>query len=358
MPDTPFGGSLGAPGTRVTARLDLSTDFWAYILKTLVIIIAADIVIFCIMMIGWLSGSWIFVPLTTTTFALIISWMILALGRPPSGAVQFIIGNLWLIGIVGGIVLGAPFMPWSLWRWLNTGTMRQIGEAIKSAWGLPWWAWFVLLVAWSIGAARKLGKIALGIIVGGSIIWTAANFEQWPLFAQAWSRLRYLLIPYLWPVIGACMLLVMVMIQQQLFPNLEWLARPVSLEELREIGFFGLLAPRLFSLPPEEPLPERHVEVEFKTETGRRYATLPDSPEAREFYDAVKRGETFALRTARKYGVTRAQFNTSIRDVFVDRGWANWKDDRYPQQGVDLTDEGIKVIEHLVLGDTTPDMEE
>lgn len=354
MPNGVLGGNLGAPGTRVTARLDLSTDFWAYILKTLVIIIAADLVIFCIMMTGWLADSWLFVPATTTAIALLISWMILALGRPPNGFVRFIIGNMWMAGIIGGILLAAPFVPWSLWRWLNTGTMRQIGDAIKDAWGLPWWSWFILVFVWAIGAIRKVGKVILVVLVSAALTWMGANFDDWPLFAQAWSRIRYLLIPYLWPVIGACMLLVMVMIQQQLFPNLEWLAKPVSLEELREIGLFGLLAPRLFSLPPEEPPPERRLEIELKTENGRKYATLPDSPEAREFYSAVKRGESFALRTARKYGVSRGAFDNQIRDVFLDRSWAFWKDEQNPQQGLELTEEGWQVIEHLVLADTTP----
>jgi len=319
-----------------------------------VLVIALDAALFCVMMIGWLANHWIFVPLTLSSFSLLVAWFLLAFGRPQGEWTRRIIGNMWMLGALAGVLLAAPFMPWSMWRWLNSGALAKIADSIKAAWGLPPWAWFVAIGFWAIGAIRKIGKVILGIIVSSAVVWIGARFDGWSLFATAWSRLRYLLIPYLWPVVGAMVLLAWVMIQQELFPNLEWTMKPLSLEELREVGLTGLLAPRWFSQPPEAPLPERHVEIEWKTEKGRKFVTLPDHLEAREFYRAVKRHESFSLRTARKYGVSRKVFNEQIRDVFLDRDWAEWHDDRHPQQGIDLLDEGWQVIEHLVLADTTP----
>lgn len=347
-------GGYGQPGTRLTGILDLKTDLLAHILKPLVLVIALDVALFCIMLVGWLANHWLFVPLTLASFGLLVAWFLLVFGRPQDEWVRRIIGNLWILGLLAGVLLAAPFMPWSMWHWLNSGAMARIADKVRAAWALPPWVWFVAIGIWAIGAIRKVGKVIFGVLIASAVAWIGIRFDDWHLFATAWTRLRYLLIPYLWPVIGAMILLAWVMVQQELYPNLEWTLKPLSLEELREIGLMGLLAPRWFSQPSEAPVPERHVEIEFQTDKGRKFATLPDTPEAREFYRAIKRGETFALRTARKYGVSRLVFNSQIRDVFVERGWAEWKDDRHPQQGIDLLESGWQVIEHLVLADTTP----
>ena len=108
--------------------------------------------------------------------------------------------------------------------------------------------------------------------------------------------------------------------------------------------------PKLLGGPRKpQPVAERVVKIEATSEHGKKYATLPDTDAARNFYRAVKRGESFSLRTARKHQVGRETFNKYIRDVFRDREWADWRDDDHPEQGIELNEEGWLAIESLVL---------
>ncbi len=148
------------------------------------------------------------------------------------------------------------------------------------------------------------------------------------------------------------------MAKEMLFPSLEWTFDPVSLEELKEVGLIGLWMPGLFSKSQEsepEPEPEPVVRAEHRDDTGNgvkeRYARLPISNRARDFYRAVAKGAPFTLSTARQCKVGRRTFENKIRKVFLERGWLRWKDEQHHDQGLVLTTAGAEMIGELVAND-------
>lgn len=345
-----IGGNLGAPGTRITRRLGPDDEVWLYVWQSIAGAVALDLVL-TLTLLSYLIIGWWSMALFCAVVGFLVGLVALAFGRPQWEPVRWTLGNLWAIGALVGALIGHR------WYAMIGEGVQLILDQIAVLGLLPWWAYaaagsVVLAILLWTGWKAALVLAVLAPLMG-ILIWSDGG--DW---RQAWLYLRWLLIPYSWPVMGFALLLALVMGKEMLFPSLEWVFKPVSLEELREVGLIGLWLPGLIGKEVEEPLPERTVRVEVASNgegRGRqeRYAFLDDSPEARAFYAAVKRGESFALRTARKHGLSRKSFDR-LRDIFFARGWAEWYDDRHHEQGVRVLDEGSEVIEHLVLADTTP----
>jgi len=338
-------GGLGQPGTRITRQLSPVSELLLYVWQAIIGAIALDVAL-ALVMCSWLIVGWFAIPLVFAVAMFFVTIVLFTFFHVEGDKARFIVGNLWAIGLGIGIFLGM--------RWHDSvvGGMSAIAKQVGVIFALPWWVYalvgFVLVLI-----ASKSWKASIVALLGAAIGYIAMVSSP-RIWLTAWDALKWLLLPYLWPFIGFAVLLAIVMTKELLFPSLEWTFKPVSLEELREVGLFGLWMPNLLGGPKEAPpVAERIVKVETTTEKGKKFTTLPDTDEAREFYRALKRGEPFTERTAAKYGVVRSMFRKAIRDVFLDRGWACWKDDRYPQQGLDLLPEGWQQVEHIVMGDTT-----
>jgi hypothetical protein len=333
----PFGTQ---PGTRVAAKLDITSQLTTYILQALVGALALDLAL-ALIMCSWFIVGWLAIPLVCVVLGFITTVITFRFIHVRGDFAKFVLGNLWGIGLVLGVMIGL--------RWHEI-IMAGV-DAVRMELGILAISSLVVLILLLVlpgGWKAVVSIVWIGIAVGVVLF----SPKAWEF---AWQSFKWLLLPYLWPPTGFAVGLSIVMAKEMLFPNMEWTLNPVSFEELREAGLFSLWMPKLLGGPREPPpVAERVVTVENKSEHGRKYATLPDTDQARAFYRAVKRGEPFAERTASKYGVTRSVFNSAIRDVFLDRGWACWKDDRYPKQGVDLLPEGWENIEHIVLTGTTP----
>ena len=100
--------------------------------------------------------------------------------------------------------------------------------------------------------------------------------------------------------------------------------------------------------PEPQPGPGRTVtiRVETKTTNGYREQILetPDTPQFCQFARAVGNGQTFALRTALRHHMSREEFD-DLRDDFLTRGWAVWKNRDHPQQGVNLLAVGKRALQ-------------
>jgi len=341
----PFGTQ---PGTRVAATLDITSQLTTYVLQAIVGAVAVDVAL-GLLMCSWFIVGWAAIGLVFGASGFLVTIVIFSFSKTRSDVVRFILGNLWLVGFIVGAIIG--------YRWHTAITIGvrliRVELAILTVVSIV-----ALILAWALPKGGKAIVIILWLgIAAGVVMW---NPKPW---IAAWESLKWLVLPYLWPFAGFAVLLALVLAKEMMFPNLEWTLREISLEELREIGLFGLWLPHFLGGPKEPPpvaervvqvVAERVVQVEITTENGKKYATLPDTDEARNFYRAVKRGEPFSERTASKYGVTRSVFNGVIREVFLNREWACWKDERHPKQGLDLLPEGWETIEHIVLTGTTP----
>lgn len=358
-----MGDNFGAAGTRVTKRLGLDDEVLAYVIQAVIGAGALDLVL-ALTLLSYVIIGWWSVVVFLSLVGFLVGVIVLVFGRPQQTWARILFGNLWAIGAA------VPFLPvfrggafvalrGQLWyATIGKGAQAIIAQ-VGAVFDLPWWAYAALgaalfvIVIW--GHWRAAVAVAVALFVVGLVLLT--DGDGWLL---AWDSLKGLLIPFSWPVMGFALLLALVMGKEMLFPSLEWTFKPVSLEELREVGLIGLWIPGVIGKnEPEEPLPDRTVRVEMHGNgaSGRghqeRYAFLNDSDEARQFYAAVKRGESFALRTARKYGLSRSSFE-SLREAFRDRGWADWKDDGHHEQGLELFDEGNRVIEQIAMVGTTP----
>lgn len=103
----------------------------------------------------------------------------------------------------------------------------------------------------------------------------------------------------------------------------------------RDLNHDGHIGPR-----PEQS-EVRTVRVELKEESGQgaryQFATLGLEPDKlHALAVAINRGDSFSERTASRYGITQDEFR-SLRDDFIERGWAQWKHSTRKQQGVELT---------------------
>jgi hypothetical protein len=348
------GDGLGAPGTRVTKRLGPDDEVWLYVWQAVVGAAALNLVLTCLLLTYTVVGWWSLAVFLGMAFELVGS-IVLAAGRPQWPPMAWAMRLLGLAGVVIGLAMGPR------WYRMITVGVQLVLEQFGAAFSLPWWAYAALGVALIAIAVKGSFKIAAAVLLALAItaVVLLSDGREW---LQAWSYLKWLLVPYSWPVIGFALLLALAMGKEMLFPSLEWTFKPVSLEELRETGLIGLWLPGLVGREWGEPEDDEGIEITANLLTPSnnhnrphiQRPRLPGDAAARAFYQAVHRGESFSLRTARKYGVSRKAFNDRIRQGFLDRGLADWNDERYPQQGVYLKPEGEAFIEHLALVGTTP----
>lgn len=98
---------------------------------------------------------------------------------------------------------------------------------------------------------------------------------------------------------------------------------------------------------PQQPAPPHTIRVEVKEGGRYQFATLGVEPEKLQALAvAVLRGDSFSERTATRYGLTQEEFR-SLRDEFLDRGWASWNHPNRKQQGVSLTRGGLFILKEI-----------
>lgn len=98
-----------------------------------------------------------------------------------------------------------------------------------------------------------------------------------------------------------------------------------------------------------QPEPQRRViEVRVHSNSGRttHIADLPDTPQVRSFARDVLNGGSFCERDAQSAGISRNDWH-EIRDAFLARGWAVWRDPDHPQQGIDMAAAGRAVMRSI-----------
>lgn len=99
----------------------------------------------------------------------------------------------------------------------------------------------------------------------------------------------------------------------------------------------------------QPPPPQQHtVRVELKetNDQGSHYQFANLGLEPDKLYAlavAVLRGDSFSERTATRYNLTQDEFR-SLRDEFIERGWAQWNHPSRKQQGVSLTRGGQFIL--------------
>jgi hypothetical protein len=98
--------------------------------------------------------------------------------------------------------------------------------------------------------------------------------------------------------------------------------------------------------PQPAPAPTRQstITVKVKTNVGWHYRELPGEPKALQgLAHRVSLGDSFSERTATAAGLTQDQFR-ELTDIFVSRGWAEWRNPQRKQQGVELGRNGRAVL--------------
>lgn len=354
------GAQLGAAGTRVTKRLGPDDEVWAYVWQSIVGAVALDLVLTLSLM-SYLIIGWGALSVFLSLVGFLVGMVVLVFGRVQGKWLRRLFGNLWAVGALIPVIPlfenGAYLYPLGQrWYAMIQNGLSLIGAQLAVVGLLPWWAYAlagaILLAIWIKAKWKAAVAVAALAVVAGVV--ALSDGEEW---LAAWHALKWLLVPYSWPVIGFALLLALVMAKEMLFPSLEWTFQPVSLEELKEVGLIGLWMPGLFSKSQEtdDPTPEQTVRAAHRDDTGNgskeKYGFLPSSNRARDFYKAIYRGRGFTLSTAREVGVGRRTFENKIRKVFLDRHWLKWRDDEHHDQGVVLTQAGNEMIEALVLND-------
>jgi len=96
------------------------------------------------------------------------------------------------------------------------------------------------------------------------------------------------------------------------------------------------------------PPPTRTLRVEVVSNAGKteQYAEIPDTRAMWELACAVGRGESFSESTASECGLSVPLFR-EVRDLFVERAWAYWRNPDHPQQGVELLGRGRTMLQKL-----------
>lgn len=343
------GAGLGAPGTRITRRLGPDDEVWLYVWQAITGACALDLVLtmllFSYAIIGWWS---LVVFLSGVGF--LVGLLIMVFGRPQWMPARFVIGNLWALGGVIGLLVGRE------WYAILANGIRLVGQQIAILAELPLWAWTLFVLVLLVVGSKLQWKAALVLAIAGPIS-AIVIFSDAADWLAVWHSIKWLLVPYSWPVIGFALLLAIVMAKEMLFPSLEWTFQPVSLEELREVGLIGLWMPGLFgeTEEPEPEPPEPVIRAEHRDDTNgkakERYAQVLISNRARDFYLAIHGGAPFTLATARKCKIGRKTYEKRIRGVFLARDWLKWRDEQHHDQGLELTEAGEDMIGELVLND-------
>ena len=75
--------------------------------------------------------------------------------------------------------------------------------------------------------------------------------------------------------------------------------------------------------------------------------SVPDSKEAMAFYSAVAQGQRgLSARSAHAMGMTRREYE-QVRRVFIDYGFAVFRNNDHPQRGIVLTSAGDILVFRL-----------
>jgi hypothetical protein len=86
------------------------------------------------------------------------------------------------------------------------------------------------------------------------------------------------------------------------------------------------------------------ITVRVKEAGGWHYRELPGEPKAlQSLAHRAGLGDSFSERTATGAGLTQDQFR-ELTDIFVSRGWAEWRNPQRKQQGVELGRNGRAVL--------------
>lgn len=100
------------------------------------------------------------------------------------------------------------------------------------------------------------------------------------------------------------------------------------------------------------------VTIRFKETAGWYYRELPGEPKALQlFARKVLAGESFAERTCTNAGLTQQQYGQLV-DIFISRGWAEWRNQQRKQQGVELRRNGRAVLRGIAAAPLPDDTEE
>jgi len=112
-----------------------------------------------------------------------------------------------------------------------------------------------------------------------------------------------------------------------------WVIEEVTGVDINQDGHIG---------KPDTPL----TKIEVKDGHSTRLADLPGDEDLTKFCRWVAAGDSFSERTAQAcgYGVTNFR---KLRDIFISRRWAYWKNPASPQQGIELTLGGRHIIREL-----------
>jgi hypothetical protein len=105
-----------------------------------------------------------------------------------------------------------------------------------------------------------------------------------------------------------------------------------------------------------EPRQAAAFAMEVKGATAKLWTRIPPEPRPgalQQFAARVTAGASFSLRTAEEAGYSRSAW-VKLRDSAVANGWAYWRDERHPEQGLMLTVPGLRWIEELSGGRAIP----
>ena len=82
--------------------------------------------------------------------------------------------------------------------------------------------------------------------------------------------------------------------------------------------------------------------------------SVPDTEGAMAFYSAVAQGQRrLSARSAQEMGMTRREYE-QVRRVFIDYGFAVFRNNDHPQQGIGLTSAGVILVHRLAEDDHPP----
>ena len=209
------------------------------------------------------------------------------------------------------LVLG-PVSIWCFWiaGWL---VWMRVGWAEVGLWrwaSREWWPWFA----------------------GGGVTWPVLMCVLWWGSAPTWATIYRFFVETI----------VKQTPQYTAYPaeNGRW--RPFARQQ-QEVEYEA-----------ETEAPAEAIDVNLTTRApGRKrpqIRTLPKFPMGRHeksFYAAVGRGAPFTEREASRHWVSQNVFKHHIREALQARQLAPWKNERFHNQGVNLSDEGRALLDTL-----------
>jgi hypothetical protein len=106
--------------------------------------------------------------------------------------------------------------------------------------------------------------------------------------------------------------------------------------------------------------PKESLEIDYREKADgggqhRTFTTFKDKDKMISFARGILGGRPWTLKewTGKDREFSRKEFDT-IRETFVNRGWAEWRDDEYHDQGADFTDAGKVVLRRIANHPPTP----